>query len=260
MLRSIRELQGYGIEANDGHIGHLMTLFFDDENWHIRYLAIDTGNWLPGKKVLLTPQHIGEPDWLSQSLPIDLTKEDIKNSPPIESDMPVSQQLEMIRHHHFDSTPYYWIEPWSGSAYPVWHVGKEKHDDHIFDQHLRSCKNILGYQIQAQDGTVGHVDDFIIDKEKWTIRYLVANTKKIMPGKQVLLLPQCISEIDCENHLLNVDLSSDKIKNSPEYDSSMPVNREYEIRYYDYYGRSHYWTTSNLDEYKKLDNELHQTQ
>ena len=94
MLRSLKDIRGYGILASDGEIGDVYDLYFDDQSWNIRYLVVDTGKWLPGQKVLIAPVAIGEPDAVSRLLPVKLTKEQISNSPGTEMHKPVSRQHE----------------------------------------------------------------------------------------------------------------------------------------------------------------------
>jgi sporulation protein YlmC with PRC-barrel domain len=106
---------------------------------------------------------------------------------------------------------------------------------------LRSLEEVKGYHIQATDGKIGHVEDFIVDDESWEIRYLVVDTRKWLHGKQVLLSPKWIQEIKWLESNVYVDLSREAVRNSPKYDPFSPVNREYEIRLYDYYGRPKYW-------------------
>ena len=94
MLRNVKDLRGYAIRATDGVIGEVDDLYFDDEDWAIRYLVVDTGNWLSGRKVLISPLAIGHPDWLGQLLPVSLTKAQVEGSPDIDTRKPVSRQQE----------------------------------------------------------------------------------------------------------------------------------------------------------------------
>ena len=93
MLRNVRHLRGYAILATDGAIGEVEDLYFDDDRWAIRYLVVDTGSWLPGRKVLISPHAIGRPDWMAQQLPVTLTKAQVEGSPDVDTRKPVSRQL-----------------------------------------------------------------------------------------------------------------------------------------------------------------------
>jgi len=70
---------------------------------------------------------------------------------------------------------------------------------------------------------------------------MVVGTRDWLPGKKVLIVPQWIERIYWGAEQVHVDLSKKTVKNSPEYNPSDPVNREYEIRMYDYYGQPKYW-------------------
>lgn len=111
----------------------------------------------------------------------------------------------------------------------------------IADPHLRSAREVIGYHIQAKNGDIGHVEDFIVDDEAWAIRYMVVDTQNWLPGKKVLVAPVWIESIHWAEAKVRVTLTRAKIKKSPEFDPAAPVNREYEDRLYDFYGRPKYW-------------------
>ncbi|MBN1991100.1 MAG: PRC-barrel domain containing protein, partial [Anaerolineae bacterium] len=114
-------------------------------------------------------------------------------------------------------------------------------EESVDDPHLRSFWEVLGYHIQARDGEIGHVEDFVVDDEIWVMRYLVIDTKNWWPGKKVLIAPQWIENFDWQKAHVHINLNRETIKNSPEFDPAMPINRKYEIRLYDYYGQPKYW-------------------
>lgn len=249
MLRSTKELRGYTIRAIDGDIGKVHEFYFDDLAWIVRYLVVDTGKWLPGRKVLLWPGVLGQPDWETQSLPVGLTKEQVEYSPVIGTDEPVSRQMEVDLHTYYGWTPY-----WRGGL-PVFGLRaaaaaemivpsaeeKDKTEEKEADPHLRSTREVIGYHIQARDGEIGHVEDFVVDDEAWFIRYLVIDTRNWLPGRKVLVAPAWAEQVSWVERKVHVDLGHETIKNGPEFNPSMPVNREYEVRLYDYYGRPYYW-------------------
>jgi hypothetical protein len=253
MLRSIKELKNYTLQAKDGEIGQVVDVYFDDDQWTVRYLVVDTGKWLPGRRVLINRLVLGQPDWKSHAFPVDLTKNQVKNSPDIDLAQPVSRQAEMDLAQHYQ-WPLYWSIPGGVMYYtgipPAEEILKPEDSQEataatdeqtIDDPHLRSLAEVLGYYIQAQDGEIGHVEDFIVDDEVWVIRYLVTDTKNWWPGKKVLVSPHWIEAFDWQKKHVEINLHRETIKNSPEYDPAMPVNREYEIQLYDYYGRPKYW-------------------
>ena len=115
---------------------------------------------------------------------------------------------------------------------------KEKNSE---DKHLRSMDEVIGYHIQTLDGWLGHVADFIINDETWTIRYIVVDTRNWLPGKKVLLSPNWIDATNWAQRKVHLDVTSQQVRDCPEYDPAAPVNREYEARLYDFYGRPKYW-------------------
>lgn len=106
---------------------------------------------------------------------------------------------------------------------------------------LRSLHNLVGYRIHATDGPIGHVEDFILRDDDWMIRYLVVDTRNWLSGKCVLISPEGVRDIGWEEREVWVDVPKQTVEDSPPYDPSAPVNREYEMRIYDYCGRPKYW-------------------
>jgi hypothetical protein len=225
--------------AIDGKIGRCKDFLFDDRYWAIRYMVADTARWLPGRKVLISPLSLNSPDWVQQKLPVDLTQEQIKSSPPLEDHAPVSRQYE-IEWFNYYQYPYYWHSDglW-GINYLVENEMSppKKEKENAPSNYLRSAKEVKGYDIQAVDGSIGHVEDFIIEDTFWSIRYLVIDTKNWLPGRKVLISPRWVDAVSWKDQSVHVNQNMKRIEKSPEYDPSRPVNLEYEARLYDYYGR-----------------------
>jgi hypothetical protein len=249
MLRSISEIMGYKLEARDGDIGRCKDFLFDDRRWTVRYVVAETGGWLSDRKTLISPIALDGPDWGSRRLRTRLDRKSIENAPPLDEDAPVSRQYEMKYHAHY-GWPHYWRGTgiWAADAYPqplYDDVGQSQlavEDEEVDgDPHLRSMDEVIDYRLEAQDGKIGHVGDFIIDDETWQIRYVIADTRKWLSGKRVLLSPSWIRGVHWGEQRVAVDLTREEVKNSPEFKPSEPVNREYEMRLYDYYGRPRYW-------------------
>jgi len=249
MLRSIRELRGYKLAATDGSIGKVKDFLFDEEHWTVRWMVADTGGWLPGREVLISPVSIGEPDWQSRSFPVRMTKQEVEDSPGIGADKAVSREYERIFFNHF-AWPYYWSGTgiWGSSFAPGPLFAPQGEMAEIEDSPetdrekiLRSVEELAGYHIQAQDGEIGHVEDFVVDDESWRLRYMVVDTRNWLPGGKVLVATDWLEAVRWADRVVTTDLSRAAIKESPEYRPSEPVNREYEMRLYDYYGRPAYW-------------------
>lgn len=246
MLRSVKKIIGYKLGTKDGKIGRCKDFLFDDERWTIRYIVADTGTWLTGRKVLIPILSAGEPDWHSSTITVALTKDQIEKSPPIESDAPVSRRREADIHKHYN-WPLYWggAATWGLKPFPdFFYESTSNHKTHpdTGDQHLRSINEVTDYNIEAKDGGIGHLEDFIIEDESWIIRYMVVDTRKWLPGgKKVLVSPLWIDGVFWSDRTVMVNLPRGKIKSSPAYDPAMPINRKYETALYDFYGRLHYW-------------------
>ena len=254
MLRNASDMKGLTIRATDGEIGMVDHFYFDDESWVVRYLVVDTGGWLSGlgsTLVLISPYSLGSTDWHDRRLNVRLTKKQVADSPQIDTLKPVSRQHETELNRYYGH-PHYWAGPYLwGSEYtpaglttpldpamPTQIVPSEEESN---DSHLRSTMEVGGYAIEANDGEVGHVADFIIDDETWAVRYLEVATRNWWPGKKVLMPPAWTKSVSRKDSKVYVDLYRDKIQASPEYIESEPLTRGYENQLYQHYGRPPYW-------------------
>ena len=250
MKRSVKSLIGYLMGAADGEIGKVKDFYFDDKTWTIRYLIVETGDWLSDRKVLISPQALLSTNWENGTFPINLTKEQIENSPDIDTDMPVSRQQEIQLYEHYPWTNYWGSGMGvggmgtSGMIMPMRESVAEEIDEknHLYDKeshgdhHLRSAETVIGYKIKAKDGDIGDIEDFIIDDISWELIFLVVDTGHWFPGKKVLLSPKWIKEIKWDVSSIVIDRSEHQVKNSPDYYPHQLINEVYEKNFYDYYG------------------------
>lgn len=266
MLRNIKDVENLKISAADGEIGHVKDLYFEDDAWVVRYFVVDAGKWLSSRKVLISPISVQHPDWLEGTLAVSITKEQVRNSPDIDTDKPISRQKEeqFLEHYGY---PYYWggVGMWGGGLYPYAMVPgfagygvdaaeREQELDAYLrneqarhrndDPHLRSCKAVTGYRIHAADGDIGHVSGFLVDDETWAIRYIVIDTSNWWVGHKVLIAPMWIKAVDWFEQAVSVDLSRESIKNAPPYDPAVDWSRDQEADLYRHHGRSGYWARS----------------
>ena len=249
MLRSLKDLEGYTVCATDGEVGNVVNFLLDDHRWVSRYLVVTTGAFLSRQSVLISPISFRRADWATHLFHVALTKAKITLSPDTDTDLPVSRQHEQAFSNYYGYMNYWGSTGiWGTHARPS-HMaalvegegaGHPAHDPGG-DQHLRSAKAVRGYHIQGTDGSIGHVEDFIVDDESWEIRYLVIDTSNWWRGKKVLVSPHWATRISWEDSMIDVGLSRKEIENSPAWDPSAPVNRRYEACLYDYYGRPNYW-------------------
>jgi hypothetical protein len=248
MLRKASDLTGLRLGATDGEIGRVEDFYFDDQTWTVRYLVADTGKWLTGRRVLISPFALENVDPQHTHLNVKLTKEQIERSPSIDQDKPVSRQFETDYARYY-GWPMYWYGPalWGPTPYPVYDgIPREPIADPMLaqqkgDPHLRSASEVKGYYLHARDGDLGHVEDFIIADADWAIRYFVIDTKNWWPGKRALISTQWIKEVSWDKSNVSVDLTRELIKVAPEYTGDVELSRDFEARLHSHYRRSPYW-------------------
>jgi uncharacterized protein YrrD len=270
MLRSTEDLNHYAIRATDGEIGHVKDFYFDDDDWVVRYFVVDAGSWLSSRKVLISPIAVKQPDWVERTLPVSLTKEQVRNSPDIDTDKPVSRQYESSYVDYY-GYPNYWGGGgmWGEGIYPysmfpgyAWdgrdrverereerlYLSSERSRRRNSDPHLRSCKTVMGYRISATDGEIGQVAGYLVDDETWAIRYLVVETGHWWAGHKVLIAPTWIAGVHWSDETVSVELNRESVKNAPLYDSTVVFSQEQDRDLYRHYGRNGYWAgTGKLD-------------
>lgn len=250
MLWNASAINGFAVAASDGEIGTVNDLLFEDVGWAVRWLVVDTGNWLTGRKVLLPLGALGQPDAVQRRFPVKLTRQQVRDSPDIDVDQPVSRQAESLIYEHYGWDPY-----WGGSLIPMSNAiatpfvaplglslpeppGPEGADapHAVADRHLRSMAAVTGHRIHASDGEIGHVADFLVDDTAWHIRYLMVETGTWWPGEQVLISPQSVRNIDWAANLVHLDVDRRKVRDSPSYDPEMTVDGAYDATFQTYYG------------------------
>ena len=250
MLRNIKNLRGYVIRAIDGTIGRVDDFYFDDEDWGIRYLVVDTGSWLSGRKVLISPVTVGHAGWMARRLPVALTRAQVEHSPDIDTRKPVSRQHES-QYLGYYGYPNYWggAGLWGMGAYPgsLTAQGRVEQDlrEHgslatPADFHLRSSNAVVGHHIRATDGDIGHLEDLLVDDDTWAIRYLVVNTSNWWGGRRVLVSPGWITDVSWPESSVSVDLTRQAVKDAPPYESAAKLDRQLERAIHEHSGRPGY--------------------
>jgi sporulation protein YlmC with PRC-barrel domain len=258
VLRNVKELRSFAIHATDGMIGEVSDLYFDDEDWAIRYLVVDTGNWLAGRRVLISPLAIGHLDWMAQQLSVSLTKARVEGSPDIDTRKPVSRQHEAAYLGYY-GYPYYWggAGLWGIGAYPGSLLTEGRFEDErktrrtlatkiSDDCHLRSSKVVIGNHVHATDGDIGHVEDLLVDDQTWAIRYMIVDTSNWWGGHHVLVAPQWIEAVSWPEARVSVRLTRQAVKDAPPYDSAAQLDRQQEQALYEHYGHPGYWTAQAI--------------
>jgi hypothetical protein len=232
MLQNIKNLYGEKLLASDGEIGHVQDFYFDDQNWAVRYVIADTGSWLAGKQVLLSPHAFGPPQEGGKLLQVNLTRKQIEESPSIESHQPVSRQYEEEYHRHY-GWPCYWEGGglWGPRALPILETeaeppaGKSDRTSGLqpegADTHLRSTLALDGYRLEASDGKIGHVSDYMMDPGSWEIRRLVIKIGHWLGGKEVEIATTKIDRISYDESAVFVNMTGKNVEQSPAHPSAM---------------------------------------
>jgi uncharacterized protein YrrD len=250
MFVHLKDIEGLKISAEDGEIGHVADVYVDDHQWVVRYLVIATGSWLFGKKVLVSPNAVSKIDWSAGSICVALSKEQVRNSPDIDTDRPISRQQEAEYHLYYNFPPY-----WGGVA--LWgryeRPGEQADaSDEVatrqdskygakWDSHLRSAKEVRGYRIQATDGEVGHIDNFLMEPYTWAVRYLVINTGGWLRRHEVLFIPKLIDRLSWADALVTVNTSKQLLEHAPEYRAGTAIDQTTEEALFQHFTAHPYW-------------------
>lgn len=252
MLRSLKDLENYTLFATDGEIGTVVGFLLDDMSWTIRYLVAEANGRSGARDVLISPVSFRKADWQTRCFRLALTTEMVRRSPDIDTNAPVSRQHEIEYFRYFGYSSY-----WGGSG--LWGAGThpallavgrwdeaaaglgDAPSGQAGDRQLRSTREVRGCHVQGLDDAIGHIGDFIVDDESWEVRYLVVETGNWWPGRRVLVEPRWARQVGWEEGKIHFDLSRQAIKDSPSWDGTEAVNRQYEVQLHDYYGRPVYW-------------------
>jgi sporulation protein YlmC with PRC-barrel domain len=255
MVWNASTIKGYAVAASDGKIGTISDLLFDDTTWLVRWLVVETGNWLSSRKVLLPSSAIAYLDPQKQECSIKLTIQQIKDSPDVDTDRPVSRQMETGMYDHYGYNPFWdsgygiagnvallggygylggmggaMLLPTDRNTTQLRPSEDELRDAHrnSSDVHLRSVVAVMGYHIQATDGEIGHVHSFLVEVADWSIRYLVVDTTSWWPGKKVLISPNSILKINWLESLVEVNVDRSAVKNCAGYDETTKIDDAYD--------------------------------
>jgi hypothetical protein len=251
MKRSLNSLINYTMRATDGDIGEVKEFYYDDQTWTIRYLILETGNWLFGRKVLISPEALIKTDAINNAFYVNITREQVKTSPDIDTDKPLyrQQEVKLFEHYPWNS---YWggsllgmgygtpgmIAPMAVSVHQTMQAEKnENGTEPEGDTHLRSTRKTMDFKIHAADGEIGSFEDLIVDDVSWKIESLVVDVSKWISDKKVLISPNAINQIKLRTENVIVNLTVEELQNSPDYNPNDPVNHVMEENLRDYYGR-----------------------
>jgi hypothetical protein len=258
MLKSLEKLHGSTVSAADGEVGTVARLLVDVHQWVVRYIVVNTGNWLAGHEVLISPWSIAPGTKASEDLTLSLTRDQVQNSPPYDATQALTREHEHALLGYY-GYPLYWAGPMLWGPVPAAAAGAPPDilsaraegvdptggtatalaDGDVSG--LADSQEIFGTHLHARDGDIGHVDDFLAEADTWRIRYLVVDTNNWWIGKHVLIAPDWIEKFDWPDHKLHVIVDRESIQAAPEYDGSEALTRDDEVALYRHYRRGPYW-------------------
>lgn len=245
------EIDGFGLHAKDGEIGHVTDLYFDDEQWTVRYLVVGTGPWFFGRRVLISPNSVTALDWDARTVTVSLSAKDVRESPDIDTDKPISRQQESEYHLYYNFPPYWGgVALWGRYAQPGGELSDQdiaehertKSEQQGHENHLRSAREVSGYRVMATDGEVGHVDDFLMDPQNWAIRYLAINTGSWLKKHEVAITRKLVDQVVWSQAQMNVNASKGLIETAPDYDPAVGIDRTVESAIFSHFTTHPYWS------------------
>jgi uncharacterized protein YrrD len=212
MLHNLETLTGSSVIATDGEMGSVRNFLFDGQSWTIRYLVVDVGSWLARRDVVVAITAVEQPDWVKKTFHVQLTKEQVRNSPDVDTEKPVSRQQEIAMKEYY-GWPVFWLDteffPLSvtsaGREYPV-------HTEE--DSHLRSAWDMAGYQVWATDCEVGRLEGFIVDDASWHLGYLDVKAGDWLHSRSVLVPTRWVISVSWADHRVNLHHSQAALKSA----------------------------------------------
>lgn len=245
MKQSLKILKSYySIETDDKLSGNIKDFLFDEKQWAIRYIDADFGKLFSPYKVLIPKVFFNKPERESKVFPTSLSKQEIEKCPKLEDHLPVSRKYEEELNKHFDIKPYWMVAAYMGTAgayYPPRPISvpTKSVSEKDIETILRSFDEVNGYDVEATDGKIGHIEDLIIDYEDWQIVYAVIDTVNWLPWSKKVIIPiNRLAEISYTNNIVKVKMKKDSIKNAPEYNPDEMLVEEFEKGIFDFYSQA----------------------
>jgi hypothetical protein len=255
MLLNVNDLLGFRLCAGDEPVAVLRDLLFDENSSSVRYLVTDPEAWLATDQVLIAPAALTAVHSEAGRLETSLSKETFAASPALAAGTDLSRPHEERLHQHHGWTPY-WRAAGAAGLAPYWGAAGSvpAHEPAAFaapepdaaaagaaETRLRSARDVIGFYIEALDGDIGHVEDLVLDLERWVIRYLVVDTRNWLPGRRVVVSPAWLRRLDWASRSVVLDLDRERIRNSPAYDRNRLLDRAFEEDLHRHVDRPGYW-------------------
>jgi hypothetical protein len=257
MLTSLSRLHGSAVQGFDGEVGSVARFLLQVNPWVVRYIVVSTGTWSEGGEVLISPWSIAPGTVISDRVALSLNRDQVRQSPRYDAEEALTREHERALLAHY-GYPMYWVGPMLWGPVPAAagmpppepagptptsdddrHLGTTMVDSPVAG--LADSRQVVGTHLQARDGDIGHVHDFLVESESWRVRYLVIDTKNWWTGRQVLIAPEWIDSFEWPDHKVHVSVDRAAIENAPEYDPDRTLSREDEVALYRHYRRGPYW-------------------
>lgn len=270
MLKPLSDYSGLILKTvDDEDIGEVKDFYFDDETWTVRYMIVSSEKG----DILISTFSVREFDRLSKSLKSNLSAKKVISAPRADLVRPVSK-LEEERLANYYGWPMYWV--WGGATsgvgmYPpeaISSANTPEINEYYQKQYqelqakiekstLRSYKEIIHYGIDTGNEKFGQVEDLLVDDDTFKIRYVVIDTIRFFPSKNVLVASEWIEDVSWDERVFRTNLSKESIKKSPSYEKSHSPDRNFEEKLHANYGLSGYWERNdNVDEWLPSINKL----
>lgn len=249
MLHSYNDLKTFAIRAVDDRSSKVDDIYFDDSDWHIRYLVAQSGFLLTAHQGLVGARLLDAPDVTKREIPVNLTEEELKSADSPETDPPVSEQDRSTDAHDPGLWPSFLVG--TGAPYSpdvaMDQLGLDRSEqsagtaDRRGDPHLRSMAEILDYSVETRDGEVGSVIDFLIEADGWQLRFLAIDTGNWLPGRRVVVTTDWITDVDAVDRKIHVDVDQQTLKDAPRLRSIEDLHLSDAKEAIDRYGHVGYW-------------------
>jgi len=258
MLFAASGLEGSPVKASDGEIGAVKDFLFDDRTWTIRWMEVETGLWLPGRRVLIHPSAIAplalppKPALPMMSfgkeleLAVNLTRAEIEAGPQARADEPVTRQMESLLYDYYGWDPYWGVTHFGAGALPnaeqqiVPEAARRDADAEEFPPEdvsgFHGVASISGYHVHASDGDIGHVENVLADDSNWEIRYLIIATRNWLPGKVVQISPYAVRDINWFGDSINMNITREQVRSAPAWDPLAIVDKTTEDALHRHFG------------------------
>jgi hypothetical protein len=242
MLRSIEDLKGCKVACQDGDLGTVEHVYFDDESWGIRFIVIGASGWNGGQQVWVSPFSIKGIDFAAGVVTLDLTQRKMMGSPPVDTGKPVSRLKESKLFDYYGCRPY-----WAARAKPPFESSSGTGDSRLglessqqlrptlhvkgsrLDIHLLSAQHAKSFSVATADGTIGRIADFVFDDETWIVRYMTVDTRdRWNSAREMRLSTEWIDGIDSASSTISTGLSRISVEHSSAYVGTRSLNHVYE--------------------------------